>query len=193
VWDRARAKSATKKYNKTVENSPDVNEEELRRMLGVIFNPTLESFYKPNMPLPREKGVLGHRVSIEQGFSCTYGYNIKLMDNVFIDCDVRIDDAGKVEIGARTWIGENVKISTSTACFDLHDRKGPSTERIAYNVIIESDVQIGAHSIICPGVRLAKGCTILPGTVVDVNVESMKTFGPKDANDRGSVPRPGLC
>ena len=77
-----------------------------------------------------------------------------------------IDDAGKVEVGARTWIGPNVTILTSECSTDMVDRKGAAATWIAKNVYIESEVVIGANAIIYPGVRLGRGSTVEPGAIV---------------------------
>lgn len=88
------------------------------------------------------------------------------MENVYIGRGTNIDDAGKVDIGARTWIGPNVTILTSDCTKDLVDRKGVNAAWIARNVYIESEVVIGANAIIYPGVRLGRGSTVEPGAIV---------------------------
>jgi acetyltransferase-like isoleucine patch superfamily enzyme len=110
---------------------------------------------------------------------------LKLMDSVYIDRDVYVDDAAKVEIGARSWVGAGTQILTSAPCSDLVDRKGTGTERTAEMVVIESEVQIGAGCVIYPGVRLGRGCHVRPGSVVNVSVEGNKTFEPNEATMAG--------
>ena len=83
--------------------------EEARNMLWKVVNPSLDTTQTFDAP-SREKATLSHGVRIEAPFTCTYGYNLKVMDNVYIGKGTTIDDAGKVEIGARTWIGPNVTI-----------------------------------------------------------------------------------
>lgn len=190
VRERRRCQAATQQYSADLLLPAGKTEEELRNSLWRVLDPSRDDIYNRHAPI-KEKGVLSHGVIVEHGFRCSYGYNIKLMDSVFLGSDVVVDDAAKVEIGARSWIGSGTRIITSAPCSDLVDRKGALTERTAQDIIIESEVQIGDGCVICPGVRLSKGCIIKPGTVVDVNVDPMKTFGPGDGRERSSYMREG--
>ena len=89
------------------------------------------------------------------------------MGDVYIGRGANIDDAGKVEVGARTWIGPNVTILTTDCSKQLVDRKG-AVGRLwsVKDVVIESEVIIGANALIYPGVRLGRGCTVEPGAIV---------------------------
>ena len=71
-----------------------------------------------------------------------------LMGDVYIGKGTTIDDAGKVEIGARTWIGPNVTILTTDSSKDMIDRKDATGTWIARDVYIESEVVIGADALI---------------------------------------------
>lgn len=139
--------------------------EEARTMLLEVFDPARDTTHKFDAA-PREKGTLSHGVRIEAPFTCLYGYNLKVMDNVYIRRGTNIDDAGKVENEARTWIGPNVTILTSDCSKDLVDRKGAAATWIARNVYIESEVVIGANAMIYPGVRLGRGSLVEPGAIV---------------------------
>lgn len=191
VWDRRRCEAAAERYNADLALTAGKDDEEIRNSLWKILDPSRDGLFQGRAPL-KEKGVLSHKVIVERGFRCSYGYNLKLMDSAYLDRDVFIDDAAKVEIGARSWIGAGTRILTSAPCSDLVDRKGASTERTAQPIIIESEVQIGAGCTIYPGVRLSKGCSIRPGSVVDVNVDSMRTFGPRDGRDSSGILNQGL-
>jgi acetyltransferase-like isoleucine patch superfamily enzyme len=91
-------------YHLEARRQVGMDAEEARTMLWKVVDPSLDTTHKFDAP-PREKGMLSHGVRIEAPFTCTYGYNLKVMDDVYIGKATTIDDAGKVEIGARTWIG----------------------------------------------------------------------------------------
>lgn len=57
--------------------------EEARTMLLKVFDPARDTTQKFDAE-PGEKGTLSHGVSIEAPFTCLYGYNLKVMDNVYI-------------------------------------------------------------------------------------------------------------
>lgn len=139
--------------------------EEARTMLWKVLDPSRDTTHKFDA-IPKERGTLSHGVRIEAPFHCTYGYNLKIMDSAYVGKNATIDDAGKVEIGARTWIGPNVTILTSDCSKDLVDRKGAAGRWIAHDVTIESGVVVGANALIYPGVRLGRGSTVEPGAIV---------------------------
>jgi acetyltransferase-like isoleucine patch superfamily enzyme len=180
VWDRARCELACEKYDTLLSLGPGVRDDQKRDSLGFILDPSLDPYYKPSVPLPRERGILSGGVEVCRGFSCSYGYNLKLMDHCFIDKNVTIDDAAKVEIGARSYIGAGTQIVTSRPVTELTERKGAATEREASDVVIESDVQVGAGCVIGPGVRLGKGCSIAVGMRVERDVEALRHWGPNE-------------
>ena len=163
--DRKRCERALARYNSACAIDSGMDSEEARTMLWKVFDPARDTTHKFDAP-PREKGTLSHGIRIEAPFTCSYGYNLKVMDGVYIGRGTNIDDAGKVDIGARTWIGPNVTILTSECTKDLVDRKGVNAAWITRNVYIESEVVIGANAIIYPGVRLGRGSTVEPGAIV---------------------------
>ncbi len=163
--DRQRCGRALARYNAACAIESGMDTEEARTMLLEVFDPARDTTHKFDAA-PREKGTLSHGVRIEAPFTCLYGYNLKVMDNVYIRRGTNIDDAGKVENEARTWIGPNVTILTSDCSKDLVDRKGAAATWIARNVYIESEVVIGANAMIYPGVRLGRGSLVEPGAIV---------------------------
>lgn len=135
-------------------------------MLTKVFDPSLDHGHSFLAPC-KEKGILGPNVVIEAGFRCTYGYNIRIMDNVFIGEGTRIDDSARVDIGARTWIGPDVKILTNDVSKDMVQRKGTAGQKCcATGIDIASEVVIGAGATIYPGVKLGRGATVEAGAIV---------------------------
>ena len=163
--ERQRCERALARYNAACNIDSGLDDEEARNLLWKVFDPSRDTTHNFVAPL-KEKGVLSHGVRIEAPFTCTYGYNLKVMDSVYIGKGTTIDDAGKVEIGARTWIGPNVTIMTSEPSKDMVDRKGSGGSWIAKQVVIASEVIIGANAVIYPGARMERGATVEPFAVV---------------------------
>jgi acetyltransferase-like isoleucine patch superfamily enzyme len=163
--DRQRAEKACARFNAALGIDSGLNEEEVRGLMWKVLDPRRDTTHR-FASVPGERGELGMGVRVETGFSVSYGYNLRISDSVYIGKDVSIDDAGKVEIGARSWIGSGTRILTSDVSKDLVDRKGPAGRWIAADVVVESGVVVGSGCVIYPGVRLGRGCTVEHGSVV---------------------------
>lgn len=168
--ERQRCATALARYNRACEWDSGVSETELQSMLAKVFDPQLDHTHS-SIVVSLPKGCLGPGVKIEQGFRCTYGYNLRIYDNVFIGENTRIDDSAKVEIGPRTWIGPDVKILTNDVAKDMVYRKGTDGQQCStLPVTIGPEVVIGTGAIIYPGAKLAKGSTVEPYAVVKGDV-----------------------
>lgn len=163
--ERQRCAEALARYNAACQLRSGVTEQEAQNMLMKVFDPQLDTTHSFLAPC-KEKGVLGPGVKIEAPFKCTYGYNLRVLDNVFIGENARIDDSARVEIGSRTWIGPNVTILTTDVSKDMVDRKGTESACYAAPVTIASEVVIGANAVIYPGVILGRGSTVEPFALV---------------------------
>lgn len=163
--ERQRCAEALARYNNACTLRSGVTEEEAQKMLMKVFDPALDTTHHPIAPC-KEKGVLGPGVKIEGPFKCTYGYNLRVMDNVFIGENTKIDDSARVEIGVRTWIGPNVTILTTEFAKDMVDRKGTESLCSAAPVTIHAEVVIGQNAVIYPGVVLGRGSTVEAFAVV---------------------------
>jgi len=124
-------------------------------------------------------GYLGPGTMVETPFKCHYGYNIKLMEDVYIGENCTIIDPYGVTIGSKTTIGANVTIVTGQPGKDLMYRQGTNSTWTGSPVVIEDEVWIGPGVLIAPGVKLGRGCTVLPGAVVTKNVEMNQVIGPE--------------
>ncbi|KIX00120.1 uncharacterized protein Z518_10257 [Rhinocladiella mackenziei CBS 650.93] len=167
--ERQRCAKALARFNEASKFDSGLGPEEIWNVLLKVFEPWRDTTHKFLSPLTIH-GVLSPGVVIEAPFRCTYGYNIKMMDCVYVGSNTKIDDAGKVEIGARAWIGPNVTILTTDVGKDLVYRRGSEAAWIAQPVIIASEVIIGEGAVIYPGVRLEKGCTVEPFAIVRDNL-----------------------
>jgi acetyltransferase-like isoleucine patch superfamily enzyme len=165
VYERQRCKRALQRYNQACELDSGLGEQEVRNLLVKVIDPSQDTTHK--FPSQNHgKGHIGLGVKVESPFTCTYGYNLNIQDDVYIGEGCRIDDAGTVEIGPRTIIAPGVKILTTEYQKNVIERKGTKSYFVAHDVIIAAGVIIGANAIIYPGVRIEEGATVEPGTIV---------------------------
>ncbi|OAL18518.1 hypothetical protein AYO22_10495 [Fonsecaea multimorphosa] len=171
VYERQRCERALKRYEAACELDSGLSEQEIRNLLVKVLDPSQDTTHR--FPSQNHgKGYLGLGVKIETPFTCTYGYNLRIHDDVYVGKGCNFDDAGVIEIGPRTIIGPGVTIITSDHNKDLINRKGTKGLWIANNVLIAAGVIIGAKAIIYPGVKIEEGATVEPGVVVR---ESLRT------------------
>lgn len=124
-------------------------------------------------PLADLFGSTGEGCCIEAPFHCSYGINIHLGAQVYMNAGCTILDSAPVHIGAGTMIGPQVQI----LCAQHHkdrDLRSRGME-IALPVTLGSDVWLGAGAIIMPGVRLGDGTIVGAGAVVTHDVAEGQT------------------
>ena len=109
-------------------------------------------------------GGIGDGAFIEAPFHCTYGFNIALGDDVYINAGCAIVDSAAVTIGARSMLGPAVQVY----CAERHKDPARRAEglELARPVAIGSDVWIGGGAIVLPGVTIGDGAIVGAGSVV---------------------------
>lgn len=108
-------------------------------------------------------------------YKCTIGSNTKIDSFVYIEEGVTIGDDCKirpfsfiptgVKIGNSVFIGPHVTFTN-----DKYPKVSDDWELL--ETIVESNVSIGAGSVICPGVKIGEGAMIGAGSVVTKNIPS---------------------
>ena len=122
---------------------------------------------------------IGKRVIIYPGVWIAPGNNLELKDDVSLAKGVLIitKDEGKVVIGPRTIIGFDTKIISSNHEIPSKDKSiffGGSNPK---NIIIGSDVWIGANCFITAGVKIGNGAVVAAGSVVTKDVKEFSIVG----------------
>lgn len=166
--ERRRCAEAIARYTRASNLYSGLREEAIHDILVKEFDPAEDTTHAFRSAF-RVKGALGHGVKIEGPFTCRYGYNLHVMDDVHIERNCEIDDSGRFDIGRLAWIGPHVCILTSVPCKGLADDERSGAQRSARPVWIGPRVQIGARALIYPGVRLEEGTVVEPGAIVRPN------------------------
>ena len=122
--------------------------------------------------------VIWHHCNL---YRCTVGKNCEIGSFVEIGEGVTVGDKCKIlpyaficpgiEIGNQCFIGPHVSFS--------NDRYPTVIEKGIEGSIVEDDVNIGAGSVILPGVRIARGVTIGAGSLVTKSIlkEGVTAYG----------------
>lgn len=133
---------------------------------------------KRNWLLRRWLGSIdGDPYLVQIPFHVSFGCNIHIGKNFFVNCNCTMMDYAPITIGDNVLIAPNVTITTvnhpldpvQRRVFDTKDSFHPGKKgnwEIIAPVTIGDDVWIGAGAIILPGVTVGSGSTIGAGSVV---------------------------
>lgn len=166
VDEREQCKAALWRFNNAVaQGAHGVSREERTRLFRAVLEPAT---------IPRPGGTvrssLGRDVAVEAPFTCEYGYNIRIADDVVIGPNCTISDPCVVNIGPRCVLGPDVKIYGNTRDpNDIDRRAGSRGLAVGRRIDIESDVLIEGNVTITPpegGIVIGHGSTITAGSVV---------------------------
>lgn len=113
-------------------------------------------------------GQIGQNSIIEPPFHCSYGQNISLGDQVYLNFLCTILDNNKVHIGNYVMIGPPVQIYT--AAHPLQAESHIHGREIAKLIVIEDNGWVGGGAILLPGVRISRNAVVGAGAVVTRNV-----------------------
>ena len=186
--ERSHCKQALWRLNNAGNPQFGISERERHRLLKQVLTWPRE-FSNTSPPSRHDPiGTVGPNAHVELPFQCHYGYNIHIGEDAYIGENCNIIDACMVKIGAKSWIGSNVTILTAMAHTDLTYRKGANSSWQGKEVIIEEDVYIGAGVIIYPGVRLARGAFVEPGSIVKTDQPQYGYLGYKPVYLSQAVP-----
>lgn len=114
-------------------------------------------------------GAVGRNIIIHQPFTCDYGDNIFIGDDVFVNFGFTVLDEAKVTICNHVFIGPHVSIYT--ACHPLEIAERNKGTEWSESVTICDNVWIGGNVVVCPGVIIGEGCVVGAGAVVTKSLE----------------------
>lgn len=151
VYERDRCKAAIWRFNNSMNPTLGISREERLRLFRDVVQPREPpaSSTGRDGPTPQSPmGRVGENVIVEAPFTCDYGYNITIGQDVLIDTNCTVKDTCSVTIGPRTVIGPDVKLLTATMPIDPRRRKGSQGPSLGRAIIIQEDCWIGAGAII---------------------------------------------
>lgn len=169
VLERESCSGACWRFNTSTNPNNGVSSEERARLFRDILQPQ-ENLGSPQASFINPVGRVGDNVVVEAPFTCDYGYNISIGQDVAIGKNCTILDTCEVQIGDRCHIGPNVNIYTAMLPIDPKKRLGSKGPHLGRKVIIESDCWIGGGVIILPGRTIGKGATVGAGSVVSRDI-----------------------
>ncbi|KFX94333.1 hypothetical protein O988_06364 [Pseudogymnoascus sp. VKM F-3808] len=168
VLDRERCNAASWRFQNPINAG-------LRRDHSHLFRDILQPTRLASPANPR--GYVGERCVVDAPFTCDYGYNIAIGNDVRIGRNCTILDCSEVKIGDRCIIGPNVSIVTTTVPIDPKKRLGSNGPNQGKPVKIEEDCFIGANVTILPGRTVHKGSTVGACSVVTRDVAQFTVVG----------------
>lgn len=166
VLERERCNGACWRFNNSTNPNSGVSPEQRARLFRDILQPR-DHVVSPTEASPVSLvGRVGENVVVEAPFTCDYGYNISIGQDVAIGKGCTILDTVEVVIGDRCVIGPNVNIYTTTLATDPKKRLGSKGPNVGRKVIIEADCWIGGNVTILPGHTIGRGSTVGAASVV---------------------------
>jgi len=108
---------------------------------------------------------LGKGIKFNSSLNVTMPWRLKIGDFCWIGEETWIDNLALVSISENVCISQGVYLCTGN-----HNYKKTSFDLIVKPIIIDSDVWIGAKSVIGPGYKIGKGSIITLGSVISQNI-----------------------
>ena len=106
----------------------------------------------------------GDDLRLFKGITFTYGHNIEIGDNTVVHDDVHLDDRGRLTIGERASISDNVHIYSHD--HDVVDQ----TEVTNFHTVIGDDVRITYDAMVRAGVEIGENALVGARAVVQDDV-----------------------
>lgn len=145
---RVEAKKLFKEYNRTSDDETGKRQEIMKRLFRKV----------------------GERVYMEPDFTCEFGKNITLGNDLYINFGCTFLDCGQIIIGNNTLIGPNVSMYSANHSLDAEERIAGAL--IPKPITIGDRVWIGGGSIILGGVTIGNDAVIGAGSVVTKDIPS---------------------
>ncbi|RMY22246.1 hypothetical protein D0867_02834 [Hortaea werneckii] len=167
MQDRQQCKRALEEYNSGAGSSPHLSPKERHHLFCSIVEPTARKWYShSHEPYTGPRGHIGQGTVVESPFTCDYGYNVFLGDDVVIQSGCHMQDPCEISIGDRTIVGPNVKFYGMTAT-----RNGGQGPVRGGAIRVEADCLIGGDVVILPFRKIGKGAVVGASSVVTKDVK----------------------
>jgi maltose O-acetyltransferase len=110
-------------------------------------------------------GEVGEGALVVPRFQCSYGHNIRLGANAFVNANGFFMDDALITIGADVRIGPGAQLMTALHPVDDHRRRREGWERAA-PIVIGDNTWLGASVTVGAGVSIGHNAVIGAGSVV---------------------------
>lgn len=118
-------------------------------------------------------GSVADGAFIEAPFHCSYGFNISLGKNTYLNAGCVILDSAPVRLGNGCMLGPGVQIYCADHHRDIQSRA--QGIEIAKPVTIGNNAWVGGGAIILPGITIGEGAIVGAGSVVTKDVAPGQT------------------
>ena len=145
---RVEAKKLFREFNSTADNETERRQEIMRKLFRKV----------------------GERVWLEPTFTCEFGKNITIGNDVYINFGCTLLDCGQITIGDNTLIGPNVSAYSGNHSLDAEERIAGAL--IPEPINIGNRVWVGGGSTILSGVTIGDDAVIGAGSVVTHDIPS---------------------
>jgi maltose O-acetyltransferase len=148
-------------------DEPDLVEDRRRcwRLLDRFNATTADDDAERRQILEELLGDLGPDAVVMPRFQCSYGAQIHIGVEAFINSDALFMDDATITIGDHVRIGPRTQLLTALHPMDDHDRRRAGWER-PEPITIGSNAWLGGGVIVCPGVTIGTNAVIGAGSVV---------------------------
>ena len=143
---RVEAKKLFKEFNATTDDEADKRQEIMKKLFKKV----------------------GERVYMEPNFTCEFGKNITLGNDLYINFGCTLLDCGQITIGNNTLLGPNVSMYSANHSLDAEERIAGAL--IPEPITIGNRVWIGGGSTILSGVTIGDDSVIGAGSVVTKDI-----------------------
>ena len=143
---RVEAKNLFKEFNKTTDEEVEKRQEIMKKLFKKV----------------------GERVFMEPNFTCEFGKNITLGNDLYINFGCTLLDCGQITIGNNTLLGPNVSMYSANHSLDAEERIAGAL--IPKPITIGNRVWIGGGSTILSGVTIGDDSVIGAGSVVTKDI-----------------------
>lgn len=113
-------------------------------------------------------GAIGENSMVEPPFHCSYGENIYIGHNTYLNAFCTILDNNEVRIGNHVMIGPAVQLYTAAHLLQADARI--AGWEVTKPIVIEDKVWIGGSAVVLPNVTIASSAVVGAGSVVTRDV-----------------------
>ncbi len=139
----------------------------------------LEKLYDYNHSRPREHekrkmlmgeifASVGEGCYVEPPLHANWGKHTSLGNGVYANFNLTLVDDTYITIGDHVMIGPNVTLATAGHPIDPDKRRKPHQFNIP--IVIKSNVWLGAHCVVMPGVTIGENSVIGAGSIVTKDI-----------------------